>query len=67
MIGFVGKRDPLSDVVKGTNRFEKAIDDLASKFPRNRKSPSSGEHQLASLRHLLNNMQHDLKGLHGRE
>ena len=64
MIGIVGKRDPLPDVVKGTNRFEKAIDDLARKFPRNPKSPSSGAHQLESLWHLLNNMQHHLRSLH---
>ena len=65
MIGIFLKRDPLSDVIKGTNRFEKAIDDLASKFPRNPRSPSSGAHQLESLWHLLNNMQHNLKSLHG--
>ena len=65
MIGIVGKRDPLSDVVKGTNRFEKAIDDLARKFARNPRSPSSGAHQMESLWHLLNNMHHDLRSLRG--
>ena len=42
MYGIVGRRDPLSEVVKGTSRIEKAIDDLASKFPRNSESPKSG-------------------------
>ena len=65
MISIVGKRDPLSDVVKGTNRIEKAIDDLARKLPRNPRSPSSGAHQMESLWYLLNNMQHNLKSLHG--
>ena len=57
MIGIVGKRDLLSDVIKGTNRIEKAIDDLASRFPRSSKSPNSGAHQLTPLRNILKDMQ----------
>ena len=65
MIDILGKRDPLSEVFRRTNRIEKAIDDLSSKFPRSSKSPSSGAHQLIPLRRLLNDMQHDLRSLHG--
>ena len=57
MIGIVGKRDPLSDVIKGTNRIEKAIDDLASRYPRSSKSPNSDAHQLTPLRNILKDMQ----------
>ncbi len=63
MIRIFGKRDPLSEVFRGTNRIEKAIDDLASKFPRSAKSPNSGAHQLASLWRLLKNMQNDMRSL----
>ena len=65
MFGIVGWRDPLSEVVKGTSRIEKAVDDLAGKFPQNAKSPSSAAHQLIPLRILLGDMQHDLRSLRG--
>ena len=63
MFGIVGRRDPLSEVVKGTSRIEKAINDLASKFPQSAKNPSSAARQLIPLRILLRDMQHDLRSL----
>ena len=65
MFGIVGRRDPLSEVAKRTSRIEKAINDLASKFPQSAKNPSSAARQLIPLRILLRNMQHDLRSLRG--
>ena len=63
MFGIVGRRDPLSEVVKGTSRIEKAINDLASKFPRNSESPKSGARRLIPLQHNLNDMRRLINNL----
>ena len=63
MIRIVGKRDPLSEVIRGTNRIQKAINDLASKFPQRAKNPNSAAHHLIPLRDILKDMQRLIKNL----
>lgn len=63
MIRIVGKRDPLSEVIRGTNRIQKAINDLASKFPQRAKNPNSAAHHLIPLRNIVKDMQRLIKNL----